>query len=41
VPLGWDEWLFMAPFFFASPVTMELVKVYLRLTKKSSPVPQR
>ncbi len=34
VPLGWDEWVFMAPFFFAAPVAMELVKVYLRMTKK-------
>jgi Ca2+-transporting ATPase len=36
VPLGWDEWLFMAPFFFAAPVAMELVKVYLRATKKNA-----
>jgi len=36
VPLGWDEWFFMAPFFFASPVAMELVKVYLRATKKNA-----
>ena len=36
VPLGWDEWFFMAPFFFASPVAMELVKVYLRATKKNT-----
>ena len=31
VPLTGEDWLFMAPFFFASPVAMELVKVYLRL----------
>ncbi len=33
VPLTTEEWLFMAPFFFAAPVAMELVKVYLRSTK--------
>ncbi len=36
VPLSCGDWLFMAPFFFASPVAMELVKVYLRLTKKNA-----
>ncbi|MGH9576460.1 MAG: HAD-IC family P-type ATPase, partial [Terriglobales bacterium] len=30
IPLSLDDWLFMAPFFFASPIAMELVKVYLR-----------
>lgn len=30
VPLGLDDWLFMLPFFFASPIAMELVKLYLR-----------
>jgi Ca2+-transporting ATPase len=30
VPLSLDDWLFMMPFFFASPVAMELVKLYLR-----------
>jgi P-type Ca2+ transporter type 2C len=30
VPLGLDDWLFMMPFFFASPVAMELVKLVLR-----------
>lgn len=30
VPLGVDDWLFMLPFFFASPIAMELVKAYLR-----------
>jgi Ca2+-transporting ATPase len=34
VPLSLEEWIFMAPFFFAAPVAMELVKVYLRMTKK-------
>jgi len=28
--LSLADWLFMAPFFFASPIAMELVKVYLR-----------
>ena len=30
VPLSLDDWLFMAPFFFASPIAMELVKLYFR-----------
>jgi Ca2+-transporting ATPase len=30
VPLTLDDWLFMLPFFFASPIAMELVKVYFR-----------
>jgi len=30
VPLSLDDWLFMFPFFFASPIAMELVKVYFR-----------
>ena len=30
VPLTLDDWLFMSPFFFASPVAMELLKVYFR-----------
>jgi Ca2+-transporting ATPase len=30
VPLTADDWLFMLPFFFASPVAMELLKVYFR-----------
>lgn len=30
VPLTLDDWLFMLPFFFASPIAMELVKLYLR-----------
>ncbi|MBN2439107.1 MAG: cation-translocating P-type ATPase [Deltaproteobacteria bacterium] len=41
VALGWDEWLFMAPFFFAAPVAMELVKVYLRITRKNIPAAQQ
>jgi P-type Ca2+ transporter type 2C len=32
VPLTGNDCLFMAPFFFASPVAMELIKVYLRLS---------
>ncbi len=35
IPLTLGDWLFMAPFFFASPIAMELVKVYLRFTKKT------
>ncbi len=30
VPLTLDDWLFMFPFFFASPIAMELVKVFFR-----------
>jgi Ca2+-transporting ATPase len=30
VPLSLDDWLFMLPFFFASPIAMELVKLYFR-----------
>ena len=37
VPLTSDDWLFMLPFFFASPIAMELVKLYLR--RKSATVP--
>ncbi|MGH8691893.1 MAG: cation-translocating P-type ATPase [Burkholderiales bacterium] len=29
-PLTLDDWLLMLPFFFASPIAMELVKVYFR-----------
>jgi Ca2+-transporting ATPase len=30
VPLSVDDWLLMLPFFFASPIAMELVKLYFR-----------
>jgi Ca2+-transporting ATPase len=30
VPLSGDDWLLMLPFFFASPIAMELVKLYFR-----------
>ena len=30
VPLGTHDWLLMLPFFFASPVAMELLKMYFR-----------
>jgi Ca2+-transporting ATPase len=30
VPLTASDWLFMFPFFFASPIAMEVVKVYFR-----------
>ncbi|HOG18108.1 MAG TPA: cation-translocating P-type ATPase [Syntrophales bacterium] len=33
VPLTLGDWLFMAPFFFASPVAMELVKIYIRVRR--------
>jgi Ca2+-transporting ATPase len=39
--LNWEEWFFMAPFFFASPVAMELVKVYLRITRKNIPAAKK
>jgi Ca2+-transporting ATPase len=32
VPLTPDDWLLMLPFFFASPIAMELLKVYWRKT---------
>ncbi len=35
VPLTADDWLLMLPFFFASPVAMELLKVYFRGRKAS------
>ncbi len=42
VPLTADDWLFMLPFFFASPVAMELLKVYFRkrtaATMETAPV---
>ena len=43
VPLAFGDWLFMLPFFFASPVAMELLKVYFRkkaeMGMKSGPTP--
>ena len=30
VPLSADDWLMMLPFFFASPVAMELLKLFFR-----------
>jgi len=36
VPLSAGDWLFMLPFFFASPVAMELLKVYFRGRKASA-----
>jgi Ca2+-transporting ATPase len=30
VPLTLEDWLFMFPFFFASPIAMELLKGYWR-----------
>ncbi|MDP3617448.1 MAG: cation transporting ATPase C-terminal domain-containing protein, partial [Rhodoferax sp.] len=37
VPLTGGDWLFMLPFFFASPLAMELLKVYLRKRKTKTP----
>jgi len=34
VPLGVEDWLLMAPFFLASPVAMELVKLHFRRRKE-------
>ena len=39
VPLSVDDWLFMAPFFFASPVAMELLKIYFRKRKADAAAP--
>ncbi|MEO8104628.1 MAG: HAD-IC family P-type ATPase, partial [Betaproteobacteria bacterium] len=37
VPLSAADWLFMLPFFFASPVAMELLKVYFRGRQAETP----
>ena len=37
VPLGRDDWLFMLPFFFASPIAMELLKIHFRRRKALVP----
>ncbi|MCE5266110.1 MAG: cation-translocating P-type ATPase [Deltaproteobacteria bacterium] len=34
IPLTVGDWFFMAPFFFASPVAMELIKIYIRHRKR-------
>jgi nucleotide-binding universal stress UspA family protein len=36
VPLTLDDWLMMAPFFFASAVAMELLKLYFRSRSEKS-----
>jgi Ca2+-transporting ATPase len=36
VPLTLNDWIFMFPFFFASPIAMELVKVYFRSRKTAA-----
>ncbi|GHU03981.1 ATPase [Betaproteobacteria bacterium] len=38
IPLSVDDWLLMLPFFFASPVAMELLKVYFRSREVKTPV---
>ncbi len=40
VPLGLDDWLLMLPFFFASPVAMELLKAYFRARTAHAPEAQ-
>jgi Ca2+-transporting ATPase len=35
VPLGLDDWLLMLPFFFASPIAMELLKFHFRLRQRA------
>lgn len=37
VPLSPSDWMLMLPFFFASPVAMELLKLYLRRRKVATP----
>jgi nucleotide-binding universal stress UspA family protein len=39
VPLSVDDWLFMLPFFFASPLAMELLKLYFRRRTQQPPRP--
>ena len=39
VPLTAGDWLFMLPFFFASPAAMELLKVYFRKRKAGAAQP--
>ncbi len=36
IPLTFYDWLFMLPFFFASPVAMELIKIYIRLRRRGA-----
>jgi P-type Ca2+ transporter type 2C len=36
VPLSAGDWLFMLPFFFASPIAMELLKIFFRSRKAST-----
>ncbi len=37
VPLSADDWMLMLPFFFASPVAMELLKLYFRKRMANQP----
>jgi nucleotide-binding universal stress UspA family protein len=37
VPLTFNDWLFMLPFMFASPIAMELLKVYFRRRALQAP----
>ena len=36
VPLTLDDWIFMIPFFFASPIAMEILKVHFRKRKANA-----
>ncbi|MBK8322029.1 MAG: HAD-IC family P-type ATPase [Betaproteobacteria bacterium] len=40
VPLTGGDWLLMLPFFFASPIAMELLKVFFRRRARVSPAPE-
>ena len=37
VNLSLDDWFFMLPFFFASPIAMELVKIFIRRKRDGTP----
>jgi len=41
IPLAGRDWLLMLPFFFASPVAMELVKLYIRRRRAFGRTPRR
>jgi P-type Ca2+ transporter type 2C len=40
VPLGADDWLLMVPFFFASPIAMELLKAWFRQRSAPAAAPE-
>jgi Ca2+-transporting ATPase len=41
VPPSVDDWLLMLPFFFASPIAMELLKIHIRRRQRPAPVESR